>query len=272
MENRVSHPMLAYDTLIANGANPSQTLLFLHGILGRGSNWRSIARRFVNRRPDFAATLVDLRAHGGSKHIVGPHSVVAAAADLETLDHGLKVGGVLGHSFGGKVALAFSDANETPVFLIDSPPGARPDRRGSEDVLQILSHLRTLVGPFETRRAFVHAMMECGVTRPISSWLAMNLEEGPEGPEGRTGSYLFSLNLDDIDALLSDYFKRDYWHVLERGPVTVIAGADSTVFSAEDCLRARSAAGGSCVRIKGAGHWVHVDAPNTLLDMLVEHA
>src|SRR5690606_41911913 len=41
-------------------------MLFLHGILGRRSNWRSFSRRWVAARPGWGAVLVDLRGHGDS--------------------------------------------------------------------------------------------------------------------------------------------------------------------------------------------------------------
>ena len=81
-------------------------MAFLHGILGSGANWRTFARRFVEAKPTWRAVLVDLRKHGASQDFPAPHTLVACADDLRALEKSIgRFDGVLGHSFGGKVAL-----------------------------------------------------------------------------------------------------------------------------------------------------------------------
>ena len=48
------------------GGAPSRWMLVLHGILGSGGNFRTIARRLVAARPEYGFALVDLRHHGQS--------------------------------------------------------------------------------------------------------------------------------------------------------------------------------------------------------------
>jgi len=55
---------LAFDRV--DGARPESAIAFMHGILGRGINLRTIAKRFVEARPGWTAWLVDLRGHGRS--------------------------------------------------------------------------------------------------------------------------------------------------------------------------------------------------------------
>src|SRR5437879_732681 len=101
--------VLAHALVVAKERTPERWMLFLHGIFGRGGNWRTIAQRWVTAHPRWGAALVDLRMHGRSTGIRGPHTVAAAARDLRALEERLAGGvrGVLGHSFGGKVALAY---------------------------------------------------------------------------------------------------------------------------------------------------------------------
>src|SRR5688572_28259676 len=115
-----------------------------HGIFGSGANWRSIARKLVDRRPNWGAVLVDLRGHGKSEPGEPPHTIAAAAEDLYALDRTLSAEGRLiraavGHSLGGKVVLALrkrtahgigatsrpSDLLQT--WVLDASPGARPE-------------------------------------------------------------------------------------------------------------------------------------------------
>src|SRR5690606_11379756 len=90
----------------APDAQPERYIVFLHGILGQGNNWRGIARQLVKARPAWGALLVDLRAHGDSRQLPPPDSLAAAADDVARLARTLPVSAVLGHSFGGKVAVA----------------------------------------------------------------------------------------------------------------------------------------------------------------------
>src|SRR5688500_12574158 len=58
--------LLNHSLVTAPDAKPSRWLLFLHGLLGSGANWRSFARRLVEAHPSWGAVTVDLRLHGAS--------------------------------------------------------------------------------------------------------------------------------------------------------------------------------------------------------------
>ena len=73
---------LAFEHVTSPG-RATQRLLFLHGMLGRGANLRTIARRFVDQRPAWDAWLVDLRGHGASPKGSPEPSLAAAADDVE---------------------------------------------------------------------------------------------------------------------------------------------------------------------------------------------
>ncbi|MBO6934947.1 MAG: alpha/beta hydrolase [Deltaproteobacteria bacterium] len=264
--------MLAHETIAAAEGRPRAAFLFLHGILGRGRNWRSLARSFAEERPEWLAVTVDLRAHGDSLGLAPPHTVAAAAADLGGLALDVPVRGVLGHSFGGKVALAFAEQRREAgrplltTWVIDSTPSARPDRRGSEAVSKVLDVLAEMPERFSDRRAFVSAATERGLARPIAQWLAMNLRS-------RDGGYVYGVEMDVVDAMLEDYFALDQWPVVEAGGVQLVLGGKSPVFDAADRDRAEGlAAAGTCGLhvIEDAGHWVHADAPGELSELLRE--
>jgi pimeloyl-ACP methyl ester carboxylesterase len=256
---------------------PEAWMLFLHGILGSGANWRSIAKRFIAARPRWGAVLVDLRMHGASLSLRPPHTVASAAHELVSLEQVVPgpIRGVLGHSFGGKVALQWAGSEGARlelerVFLIDSNPGARLDARGSEGTLRVVEMLESLPESFPTRQAFVDEVRSRGHDLPIAQWLALNLE--------RTGDTLrFGLDMKAIRALLEDYFARDLWPVLESPPgdarVVVINGGTSNVFDANDRARVDALAQKSdrveLHVIPGAGHWVHAEAPDALHEILV---
>lgn len=262
---------LSHALVTAPGATPDRWMLFLHGILGSGANWRTVARKIVAARPAWGAVLVDLRLHGGSRSISGPHSIDEAARDLVALEAKVPgpIGGVLGHSFGGKVALTYAAGKTglSHLFLIDSNPGMRPDARGSETTMQVFEMLESLPQIFPSRAAFVAAIEARGFAASIAQWLAMNVE-------AVEGGYRFGLDLPAIRALLEDYFRHDRWSVVEHPPcqMVIVNGGASNNYTPEDTERARAiAATNPQVElhvVPGVGHWVHAEAPDALVEIV----
>lgn len=267
--------MLAHEEIVAPGATPARWMLFLHGILGRGVNWRGFARRVVKRSPDWGGLLVDLRAHGDSRDVPPPDSLAACAEDLVKLAESREapVEGVLGHSFGGKVALAYAAEYEAlrKLFVIDSYPGDRPDQRGSEHVLRVIEMLDALPARFADRPAFLAHVRDAGFSEGLARWLSQSLDPLGDG-------YEFGLDLPRIRTLLADYFERDLFEVIDPPraglDVHLVVGADSDVHDGEAEARVRDLdarhLGVTLHVIEGAGHWVHVDAPEALGAILEE--
>ena len=255
----------------APGATPSRWMIVLHGILGSGGNFRSFARRLTTAAPAFGFVLVDLRMHGQSQGAPPPHTIAAAAEDLVRLgDHlGLSIVGVMGHSFGGKVALAYA-ARRGPaldlVWVLDASPGTRRDRAGSTE--QVLRMLQEMPQPLPSRERFLEIVAEHGHPPAIGEWLAMNVRRADDG-------FRIRLDLDAIGALLDDYFAVDLWPVVEHAEgarsLHVVVADRSAALDAAD--RARLAAAAKDPRVvghlvEGAGHWVHVDAPDVLFGLV----
>ena len=199
-------------------------VLFLHGILGTRANWRSIARRatevWSSRGPRVGAILVDLRMHGESQDFEPPHTVSAAAEDLHALSDELRgrpIVGVVGHSFGGKVAMTYAaqaSAALERLWVIDSAPGITPPGQVAGNTREVLQVLREVPTVWERREDFVAAVMVRGLARGIAQWLAMNLTAGEaeasSSTEGGPAADLrWPLDLDAIEALLTDYGEVD---------------------------------------------------------------
>jgi pimeloyl-ACP methyl ester carboxylesterase len=264
-------PFLPHHALVtAPGASPARYLLMLHGILGSGANLRSFARRLAQAHRGWGFVLVDLRMHGLSQGAPPPHTVRSAAEDLLRLGAQLKlpIDGVLGHSFGGKVALDYLALRRGELdlaFLLDASPSRRPGGPRDETTSRVLGMLRALPEPIPSREAFLAFVAARGFPRSIADWLAMNVRQGDDGLR-------FRLDLDAIEALLRDYFAVDLWPVLEepghaRAFHVVLGGASDAVDEGD---RARLAALPwiDTTVIEGAGHWLHVDAPDALFALI----
>jgi pimeloyl-ACP methyl ester carboxylesterase len=275
-------PLLTHEFVVDDdAAAPDRWMLILHGILGRRANWRTFARRWVQARLGWGAVLVDLRDHGESQDLDGPRTIAAAAADLVELSNAIIAGtvaGVIGHSFGGKVAIAAAAqlrAAGRPLeelWVIDAPPGPRtqPRDRTTERTFELLA---ALPERFTSRSQFIDAVMAGGIAKGVAQWLATNLvdDADTDGP-----SWRFGLNLDRLRQLLDDFAAVDLWPQLEAEAAAgthvalVFGGRSEAVYGAElEHAQALANAGVIALEvIANAGHWVHVDQPDALLGLL----
>ena len=224
----------------------------------------------VRARPEWGALLIDLRQHGASTGFAPPHTVAAAAPDLPRSPDalGLALRGVLGHSFGGKVALEHArtqGAELETLWIVDSTPAARSP---GGSAWEMLGALRQAPGPFPDRQAGVAALQALGVAEPVARWMGLNLEQA----EGR---WAWRLDPDEMEALLRDFFARDLWPVIEDPPagleVHLVKAEASSVFDEADCRRADQA-GARTGRVHlhrvAGGHWVNADNPDALVALL----
>lgn len=267
----------------APGAAPAQWMLVLHGIYGSGANWRTFAGKLAERQPDWGLVLVDLRMHGRSQDAPPPHTVAAAAADLGALREVLAQGGkvvraIAGHSFGGKVALAYraSPAGDAlaHTWVFDASPTAFPAAMDSTSntVIQVLRMLAALPPRFASRSAFVAHVTGQGFAPMLANWLAMNLDAAPA--DDASGGYVMRLDPAVMEALLRDFHGFDAWPALAGGPGIahmIIAGASNTVGAADRRHIDALIAGGAAITVElipGASHWLHIDALDTLIDLV----
>lgn len=249
-----------------------RSILVLHGILGSGGNLRAIAQALVDHDPSAQCVLVDLRMHGRSLDFAAPHTLEACARDLDALARGLPTPPteVIGHSFGGKVALAFARGKPElkRIALLDSSPFLRSSRQGSEQTMGVLDMLDRLPPHFETRAAFGKHVEAQGFSRMLADWLAMNLDRSEQGLR-------FRLDLTAIRALIEDYFAHDLWSVIEETParVDLVIGKRSEVWSEPDLARAEALHAREPERVRvhvlpNAGHWVHVEDASGVMGAL----
>lgn len=254
-------------------------IAFVHGIMGSGTNWRAFARKLIAQTPGQGALLVDLALHGDLRDDgpLVPNTVEATAQDLaDRLGRGgWPLDALAGHSFGGKVvslaAKALPALRPRTLWILDSPPGPRIEGEGSASTLRVLASLARLPPVHETRAEFVQGLQDQGIERSVAQWLATNLRARPEG------GFRFALDLVAIEAVLEDFFNQDSWPIVaalgqdEQWQVEVIYGGRSSVFVRQelDTMNAYAAKGQLRARcIEKAGHWLHVDAPGQLLELM----
>jgi esterase len=265
---------LAHTIVAADGGRARHTLVLLHGIYGKGRNWAAIARGLIAGRPEWAAALVDLRLHGASPAFTPPHTVAACAADVRALIAApdgwpAPAAAVVGHSFGGKVALSLLADGPVPalgqVWVMDSTPApGEPDGTA----WRMLDLVRGLPQRVATRAEAVDGLVAGGIALDVAAWMASNLRRDGDG-------LAWALDWDAMEALLRDFFVRDLWPVVDAPPPGVelhfVKATQSSRLSDEACARVEAAGRATgrvhLHRVEG-GHWVHADNPAAITALL----
>lgn len=248
-------------------------ILCLHGIMGAGKNLTSLGRTLAQARPGYAVALVDLRNHGASPNPEPPHTLAACAGDIEGLaDHlGKPIAGLVGHSFGGKVALqtaanlAASDKRLRELWVLDADPSRRPDGPANSDIYPILDALDTIAFPVATRETLVDALTEAHIPAGIAQWLATSLVRAEDGLRLR-------LEPPVIRTMLDDYFGQDLWPTPDTvamiGALHWVIAEQSESFpeaARKDAVGlAKTHSNVHAHLVKNVGHWLHVEAPQAL--------
>lgn len=251
------------------GNDPARWLLLTHGIYGAGSNWRSIARKLVRKRPEWGVLLVDLRGHGRSQAGDPPHTVAAAADDVCAVIAAEQVSAIAGHSFGGKVVLAArSRVRVDQTWMLDASPSARPGAwHDGNSVVRVLELLERSPKQWPKRDDFIAAVTAEGHALPLAQWLAMNLAADGD-------RFTLRLDTDLLRSLLASYYTTDLWDELDNpahgDTHIVIADRSNTI---DDAARARLAHSPAHVHVHhiAADHWLHIEAPDAVVDLFATH-
>ena len=248
-----------------------RALVMLHGIYGRGRNWQGIARALVAARPDYACWLVDLPHHGGSGPGAHGDTVGGLAADVRDwlAAEAVTADAVLGHSYGGKVALALAAAGggaPSQVWVIDSTPEVKPPSGGAWDMLHLI---RGLPPRFATREEAAAGIVAGGFTTGVAQWMTTNLARDGD-------AFVWQLDFDVMERLLLDFFATDLWPLVERGtapPVLhFLKASRSTAMSAAAVARVAAVAGPRVhLHEREGGHWIHAESPDVVTDLLARH-
>ncbi|MCB9546452.1 MAG: alpha/beta hydrolase [Myxococcales bacterium] len=246
------------------GPDAGPTAFILHGILGQAGNLGGLARSLATRHPTWRFVLPDLRGHGASPSGEPPHTVAACADDLAAL--AAEVGApqvVIGHSFGGKVALVYARTyGVDDAWVLDAPPGAA-DPGVDHEVPRVIAATRALAPPFASREAVTAHFLDRGFGTGIAAWMTTNVARTAAG-------LVWKPDLDVVEALLADYFRTDLWDFLAAPGATrvhLLRAGRSDRWDAATLTRLATLPIDVHV-LPDAGHWVHVDDPAGLQALL----
>lgn len=233
-------------------------VLFLHGLFGQGKNWTSIAKNLADRA---RVIMVDLPNHGRSgwtesltyaEMATAITGVLSADSD-EPLD-------VIGHSMGGKVAMAMALLRPDLVdrlVVADIAPVRYERISGFADYVMGMRSID--LSRLRTRGEADHALQPYVPDAVVRAFLLQNLRRDPSSKSG----WRWQMNLALLGGKLADLGDWPDLHTPPYdGPVLWVAGGRSDYIQPEYAPAMRALFPHTQLfTIKQAGHWVHSDQP-----------
>lgn len=234
------------------GPATAPALLIAHGLFGSARNWGAIARRLADIRPVLA---VDMRNHGSSPRSAD-HGYPDLADDLAEViaSEGAPMD-VLGHSMGGKAAMALAllhPAQVRRLIVADIAPVAY-----GHDQRQHIAAMRGLnLDGVTTRGDADRRLATTTEDAALRAFLLQSLDLKASPPRWR-------LNLDALEAEMPKILGWPDLPGAFGGPTLFLTGADSAYVGAQHRPAIRAAfPAARFARIPGAGHWLHAEKPH----------
>ena len=229
--------------------------ILLHGLFGTSSNFMTVQRRLAVGRRVLA---FDLRNHGRSAHDPAMNYPIMAGDVLDTMRaHGLERAALVGHSMGGKVAMQVAlraPERVSRLLIADIAPVAYPPR--NQAIAEAMLSLP--LTPDLTRSAADQHLLPAVDDPVVRSFLLSNLRFGP-APAWRIGLAEIAAALPAIEG----------WSAsgAYEGPTLVLRGERSDYVRPEHRALFRALFPHALfATLRGAGHWLHADAPDAFTE------
>jgi len=244
--------------LICETVGSGPPLVVLHGLFGSSGNWRGVARQLA---ASHTVHSVDLRNHGASPWVDSMDYLEMADDVLQLCDRlGLKAPAVMGHSMGGKTAMAMALRHPQRVgrlIVVDIAPVSYADT-----LTPFAEAMRGADVIAAATRTEIQGRLSQTVPDPaVVPFLMQNLVM-------HNHHFDWRLNLLGISASMPQLcgFPSESLGARFDRPVAVIAGANSDYVTEFDGVEFRPMFPRVTVEVvEGAGHWVHADRPDAFL-------
>ena len=228
--------------------------IILHGFLGMGDNWKTHAKNLSEK--EYCVHLVDQRNHGRSFWSDKFDYDVMVNDLLQYLNHhGIKQCVVLGHSMGGKTAMAFAlnypDRVQKLIIADIAPKYYAPHHQ------KILAGLSTLnLEEVSSRKAAAEHLKNFIPEAGTRQFLLKNLYWVSEGKLGlRINVAVLKNAAEAIGAAIQS--QKQY-----HQPTLFLYGGNSNYINPmTDTEILKYFPKAEIIEIKGAGHWLHAEKP-----------
>lgn len=239
-------------------------MLLLHGLLGSSRNWQTTGADLAVQHHVVA---LDLRNHGKSPHAEEMDYAVMVADVLGWMDQqGWERASILGHSMGGKVAMALAcrhpERVERLVVVDIAPKSYLSAAHRSEFLAMNALDLRTLQSRGEAEMRFEGRVPDWGMRK----FLTTNLER-----DASSGAWRWSINLPVLTRVLPELEATplaadEVFH----GPTRFIAGGKSAYVQAEDHASIRRHfPAADIVTLAESGHNPHMETREAFVEAVL---
>ncbi|MDI9228804.1 esterase, partial [Serratia bockelmannii] len=234
-------------------SSPDATpILLIHGLFGSLDNLGVLARGVRDVRPTLQ---VDVRNHGLSARSEVMNYSAMAQDIVETMDaHDIERAGVIGHSMGGKIAMALSAIAPERIekmVLIDIAPVDYQTRRHDE----IFAGIRAVTAAGVARRSEAAEVMRHHIAEEgVIQFILKSFVDG---------EWRFN-----VPVLWDNYTTISGWEEIPAWPhpALFIRGGDSPYLDNQHrAALLRQFPQAHAHVISGAGHWVHAEKPDAVL-------
>jgi pimeloyl-ACP methyl ester carboxylesterase len=238
-----------------------KTILILHGLFGMSDNWHNIARKLSETN---TAYTLDLRNHGQSPHSpIMNYSVMADDVWDFMNDEKISEAIVIGHSMGGKTAMAF--ANKYPektekLIVVDIAPKAyKPGHIIYFDAMKSINFKAS------GRKEIEDQLAKNITNQGEMLFLLKNLYRK------ENGEYGLKLNLEAIEANYEAIIAEVILDKPKSIPTLFIKGEKSNyIIDADFKAITQNYLNISFATVANAGHWVHAENPEGFLAVVNE--
>jgi len=237
-------------------------MLILHGFLGMGDNWKSLANKFSEK---FEVHVIDQRNHGRSFHDDDFSYELMVEDVLHYMDyHQLDRVDILGHSMGGKTGMLFAVEHPERIqklIVADIAPKFYPPHH--QEILDALGEVD--FDKISSRSEIDEILKKYIAEIGIRQFLLKNVYR----KEKNQLAYRFNLEVleehyDEIGVALPP-------RSLFEGPVLFLKGALSGYIHEQDTdLISAHFPNSRIETIANASHWLHSENPKDFYNNVVE--
>lgn len=237
-------------------------LVLLHGLFGSADNWLGVAPKLAER---FHVLIPDLRNHGHSPHHPEmDYPLMAADVERFFVARNIARASVIGHSLGGKVAMQFAldfPARVQKLVVVDMAPRAYAPAH--ETILAALLALD--LARFQSRPHIEAALAPEIPSLTLRRFLLKNLGRDD------AGRFVWKLNVRGV----AENYSRLGAALSPPGPFAqpalFLRGGQSDYLTAADEVEIRRRFPAAQIKtIPAANHWVHADAPQEFLRLVLD--
>lgn len=236
-------------------------VVILHGLFGMSDNWVTFTKRLAE---DYMVILIDMRNHGRSPHTQEMNYIemaedIARTMESEWVHHAH----IIGHSMGGKAAMQLAEIHPDMVdrlIVLDIGPGEYPG--GHNAIFEAMCDLD--IEKLSSRKEAEKILLESIPNKGLVLFMLKNLSRK------KSGGYEWKFNLPLLREKYDNIKGRVDLHNIDI-PSLFIGGKDSGYMNESQLkLIDQHFDHYQIEMLDNAGHWLHVDQPDALFDLIYD--